>query len=215
MAGQDLRGLGWDIDTAHSRPRGTLFPVGSFGHAGFTGVTLWMDPRSDTYVAVLANVIHQRGRPPIVNLSGDVATATARLGSVPQVVGVARCGQAQQNPDMNDFAPNSAVSGAAVPLEMNPVLDTPSAGGEPRTGATALGMFAGLEVGVWEMTEGIMQDTEVDELFVVISGSARIDFVDGGSPLELTAGDVVRLRAGTRTVWTVRTPLRKVYLAAP
>ncbi|MDT5108419.1 MAG: hypothetical protein QOE20_309, partial [Mycobacterium sp.] len=77
-AGQDLRGFGWDIDTVQSRPRGMIFPIGSFGHTGFTGVTLWMDPGSDTYVVVLANVIHQRGGPPIASLSGDVATVTAR-----------------------------------------------------------------------------------------------------------------------------------------
>lgn len=76
--GPDLRGLGWDIDTPHSGPRGTIFPVGSFGHTGFTGTTLWIDPGSDTYVIVLANVIHQRGGPPIVGLSGEVATAAAR-----------------------------------------------------------------------------------------------------------------------------------------
>lgn len=79
IPGQDLRGLGWDIDTAHSRPRGMTFPIGSFGHTGFTGVTLWMDPGSDTYVVILANVIHQRGGPPIAGLSGDVATETARM----------------------------------------------------------------------------------------------------------------------------------------
>ncbi len=78
IAGQDLRGFGWDIDTVQSRPRGIIFPIGSFGHTGFTGVTLWMDPGSDTYVVVLANVIHQRGGPPIAKLSGDVATVTAR-----------------------------------------------------------------------------------------------------------------------------------------
>lgn len=78
ISGQDLRGFGWDIDTAHSRPRGLVFPIGSFGHTGFTGTTLWMDPRSNTYVVVLANVIHQRGGPPIAKLSGDVATETAR-----------------------------------------------------------------------------------------------------------------------------------------
>lgn len=77
-AGSELRGFGWDIDTSHSKPRGALFPVGSFGHVGFTGVSLWMDPGSDTYVIVFANVIHQRGGPPIVTLSGDVATATAQ-----------------------------------------------------------------------------------------------------------------------------------------
>ena len=78
ITGQDLRGFGWDIDTVQSRPRGMMFPIGSFGHTGFTGVTLWMDPGSDTYVVVLANVIHQRGGPPIASLSGDVATVTAR-----------------------------------------------------------------------------------------------------------------------------------------
>jgi CubicO group peptidase (beta-lactamase class C family) len=78
IPGQDLRGFGWDIDTALSRPRGVIFPVGSFGQGGFTGVTLWIDPASNTYVIILANVIHQRGGPPIVTLSGDVATETAR-----------------------------------------------------------------------------------------------------------------------------------------
>ncbi|OBJ38669.1 serine hydrolase [Mycolicibacterium mucogenicum] len=78
IAGQELRSFGWDIDTEHSRPRGMVFPVGSFGHTGFTGVTLWLDPGSDTYVAVLANVIHQRGGPPIARLSGEIATEAAR-----------------------------------------------------------------------------------------------------------------------------------------
>jgi CubicO group peptidase (beta-lactamase class C family) len=73
-----VRGFGWDIDTYQSKPRGAVFPVGSFGHTGFTGVSVWMDPGSDSYVVVLANVIHQRGGPPIVTLSGDVATASAR-----------------------------------------------------------------------------------------------------------------------------------------
>ena len=78
IAGQNLRGLGWDIDTALSRPRGMIFPIGSFGQGGFTGTTLWIDPGSDTYVIVLANVIHQRGGPPVVTLSGEIATETAR-----------------------------------------------------------------------------------------------------------------------------------------
>ena len=78
IPGQDLRGLGWDIDTYQSSPRGMIFPIGSVGHTGFTGVTIWVDPGSDSYVIVLANVIHQRGGPPIAPLSGDVATMTAR-----------------------------------------------------------------------------------------------------------------------------------------
>ncbi len=78
VKGQDLRGFGWDIDTAFSKPRGAIFPIGSFGHTGFTGTSLWMDPGSDTYVILLANAIHPRGNPPISNLRGEVATAAAK-----------------------------------------------------------------------------------------------------------------------------------------
>ena len=39
-----VRGLGWDIDTSFSGNRGELFPIGSFGHTGFTGTTCWIDP---------------------------------------------------------------------------------------------------------------------------------------------------------------------------
>nr|WP_231990153.1 serine hydrolase domain-containing protein [Mycobacterium sp. 852002-51971_SCH5477799-a] len=78
IEGQSLFGFGWDIDTAYSRPRGKVFPVGSFGNTGFTGTTLWMDPGSNTYVILLSNSIHLRGSPPISNLRGAVATAAAQ-----------------------------------------------------------------------------------------------------------------------------------------
>jgi CubicO group peptidase (beta-lactamase class C family) len=78
IRGQSLRGFGWDIDTHLSQPRGMVFPIGSFGHTGFTGTTLWIDPGSDTYVILLSNSIHVRGSPPISNLRGEVATATAQ-----------------------------------------------------------------------------------------------------------------------------------------
>ena len=77
--GQDVRGFGWDIDTAYSRPRGVVFPIGSFGHTGYTGTTLWMDPGTDTYIVLLANAVHPRDRRgPISGLRGEVATAAAR-----------------------------------------------------------------------------------------------------------------------------------------
>ena len=78
IAGQNLRGFGWDIDTGQSTARGMVFPVGSFGHTGFTGTSLWLDPTSDTYLVLLSNSIHTRGSPPMTNLRGDVATATAQ-----------------------------------------------------------------------------------------------------------------------------------------
>jgi CubicO group peptidase (beta-lactamase class C family) len=77
IRGQNLFGFGWDIDTVYS-VRGMIFPIGSFGATGFTGTSLWIDPGSDTYVILLANSIHLRGSPPITDLRGEVATATAR-----------------------------------------------------------------------------------------------------------------------------------------
>jgi CubicO group peptidase (beta-lactamase class C family) len=89
IKGQNLFGFGWDIDTAYSKPRGTIFPIGSFGNTGFTGTTLWMDPGSDTYVILLSNSIHLRGSPPISNLRGAVATAAGQAlhlyGAAPSV----------------------------------------------------------------------------------------------------------------------------------
>jgi SSS family transporter len=76
--GVATRGFGWDINSAFSRPRGEVFPIGSFGHTGFTGTSLWMDPGSDTLVILLANAVHPRGRPPISPLRGEVATAVAK-----------------------------------------------------------------------------------------------------------------------------------------
>jgi CubicO group peptidase (beta-lactamase class C family) len=77
IRGQNLRGLGWDIDTALSEPRGMIFPIGSFGHTGFTGCSMWLDPGSDTYLVLLANSIHVRGSPPLTRLRGEVATTAA------------------------------------------------------------------------------------------------------------------------------------------
>ncbi|WP_158941643.1 sodium/solute symporter [Granulicella sp. S190] len=73
------RGFGWDVNSAFSRPRGEVFPIGSFGHTGFTGTSLWMDPGSDSFVVILSNAIHPRGAPPISVLRGQVATAAARV----------------------------------------------------------------------------------------------------------------------------------------
>jgi len=59
-AGQSaVRGLGWDIDSPYSSPRGG-FPIGSYGHTGFTGTSLWIDPQSKTYVILLANAVHPK-----------------------------------------------------------------------------------------------------------------------------------------------------------
>jgi uncharacterized protein YbbC (DUF1343 family)/CubicO group peptidase (beta-lactamase class C family) len=72
-----LRGLGWDIDSPLSGNRGELFPIGSFGHTGFTGTSLWIDPASRTYVILLANSVHPTVRPALTPLRAKVATIAA------------------------------------------------------------------------------------------------------------------------------------------
>src|SRR5579864_6436792 len=74
---QVLRGFGWDIDTPYSTNRGDLLPVGSFGHTGFTGTSLWIDPTTQTYVILLTNSVHPRGKGSAIALRSKVATAVA------------------------------------------------------------------------------------------------------------------------------------------
>jgi len=73
-----LRGLGWDIDSPYSSARGEIFPVGSFGHTGFTGTSIWIDPVTQSYVILLTNAVHPHGHnSAIVTLRARVATAAA------------------------------------------------------------------------------------------------------------------------------------------
>ncbi|HEX4278333.1 MAG TPA: exo-beta-N-acetylmuramidase NamZ domain-containing protein [Bryobacteraceae bacterium] len=72
-----VRGLGWDIDSPYSGPRGDLFPVGSFGHTGFTGTSMWLDPASRTYVILMTNSVHPTQRKAITPLRRSVATIVA------------------------------------------------------------------------------------------------------------------------------------------
>jgi uncharacterized protein YbbC (DUF1343 family)/CubicO group peptidase (beta-lactamase class C family) len=69
------RGLGWDINTSFSSNRGDLFPVGSFGHTGFTGTSIWIDPASQTFVVFLSNRVHPNGK-------GDVGPLRARVANI-------------------------------------------------------------------------------------------------------------------------------------
>ncbi len=72
-----VRGLGWDIDSPFSSSRGELFPVGSFGHTGFTGTSIWIDPFSDTYVIILTNAVHPAGKGNVIALRSKIATVVA------------------------------------------------------------------------------------------------------------------------------------------
>jgi uncharacterized protein YbbC (DUF1343 family) len=70
-----LRGLGWDIDSPFASNRGELLPVGSFGHTGFTGTSLWIDPVTDTYIILLTNAVHPIGKGSVISLRTRLASA--------------------------------------------------------------------------------------------------------------------------------------------
>ena len=71
----DTRGLGWDMNTSFSGNRGDLFPLGSFGHTGFTGTSVWIDRVSQTFVIFLSNRVHPDGK-------GDVGDVRAKVSTV-------------------------------------------------------------------------------------------------------------------------------------
>jgi len=73
----DWRGLGFDIRTPFSGPRGDLFPVGSVGHTGFTGTSLWIDPLSEVFVVLFTNRVHPDGEGSVISLRKRVASVVA------------------------------------------------------------------------------------------------------------------------------------------
>jgi len=74
---EERRGLGWDIDSGYSRPRGKHFPIGSYGHTGFTGTSLWIDPFSQTFWIFLSNRLHPDGRGNVLPLQAELADLAA------------------------------------------------------------------------------------------------------------------------------------------
>ena len=86
--GGATRGLGWDMNTTYSTNRGDLFPLGSFGHTGFTGTSIWIDPASEMFVVFLSNRVHPDGKGDVGPLRGRVASIVA--GAVTDTVVVER-----------------------------------------------------------------------------------------------------------------------------
>jgi uncharacterized protein YbbC (DUF1343 family)/CubicO group peptidase (beta-lactamase class C family) len=69
------RGLGWDIASSYSGPRGKIFPVGSYGHTGWTGTSIWIDPFSQTFLIFLSNRNHP-------DESGNVGLVRSKLATL-------------------------------------------------------------------------------------------------------------------------------------
>lgn len=115
---------------------------------------------------------------------------------------------------MTGIDPGQLVEAATVAVPLEPLPGSQVRAGAPSAGMLVLDESDGREIGVWEMTPGTATDTEIDEVFVVLTGSATVSFESPALPsVELASGSVMRLTAGMRTTWVVRETLRKVYLA--
>ncbi len=102
------------------------------------------------------------------------------------------------------------VAASTVAIDLGPADGVVA--GEVSVGVRDLGDFKGVEIGVWEITPGVVRDTEVDEVFVVLAGAGSVRFADG-HVVDLGPGSLVRLHEGEQTEWTITETLRKVYLA--
>jgi CubicO group peptidase (beta-lactamase class C family) len=78
-----LRGLGMDINSPYAvRPRGTVFPVGSYGHTGFTGCVLWIDPHSQAFYVLLSNRVYPDDKSNVLELYTRLGTLAAEAAGV-------------------------------------------------------------------------------------------------------------------------------------
>ena len=73
----EWRGIGFDLGTHVSNTRGDLFPIGSFGHTGFTGTSLWIDAATRTSLVILTSRLHPDGGGNVVDLRRRIATIVA------------------------------------------------------------------------------------------------------------------------------------------
>lgn len=75
--GRVVRGLGWDIHSPFSAPRGNFFSAASFGHTGYSGSSLWIDPHHDLFVILLTIRLDYQDRRMFNRLRSDISTLAA------------------------------------------------------------------------------------------------------------------------------------------
>ena len=144
--GTAVRGFGWDIDSPFSTNRGELLPVGGYGHTGFTGTSLWIDPATKTYIVLLTNSVHMNVSLPAkekgsaVSLRTKVATAVAAaLALDPAEAEKMRVATITGYNEMQSAARKLAVRNGTVKTGIDVLEETkfaalhPARGGAPRS----------------------------------------------------------------------------------
>lgn len=135
QSGSSLRGLGWDKQSTFSTNRGELFTEQAFGHSGFTGTSLWIDPGLDLFVIVLSNRVHPDGKGLINPVSGRIGTIAAAailedIPSSPQPRGP----MAIPAEEPANSATDTSRDPTSKPATTAPVSSTPTEFGSPAVG---------------------------------------------------------------------------------
>ena len=205
--GTAVRGFGWDIDSPFSTNRGELLPVGSFGHTGFTGVSLWIDPTTKTYIVLMTNAVHMGEKGTAVSLRTKVATAVAaELALKPPESEVLRLAKTTGYNEMQSGARKLAVRNGAVKTGIDVLEETafaalkPAKEGSPRrigllTNQTGLDSEGRRTIDVLAHAPGISLDT----IFSPEHGvTGELDTTDVGNTKDAVTGIAVRSVYGTK-----------------
>lgn len=83
--GRIIRGLGWDIKSPFSSPRGNYFSDMSFGHTGYSGSSIWIDPDQDLYVILLTVRLDYANLRQFNQLRSDISTLAVSIFSTPRM----------------------------------------------------------------------------------------------------------------------------------
>lgn len=164
LAGGQARGLGWDVDSSYSSNRGELLPAGSFGHTGFTGTSIWIDPLTKTWVVFLSNRVHPDGK-------GDVTPLRAKIATV--------VGSAVTDP------PADALRGARFTGG-----DFGASGAAPRAGVAAGPVMNGIDVlraENFKPLQGRKVGLVTNHTGVALDGAATIDLLARAPGVTLVA----------------------------
>ncbi len=164
---RNVRGLGWDLDSTFSSNRGDLLPPGSFGHTGFTGTSLWIDPATGVFVVFLSNRVHPDGK-------GDVTPLRAKVATI----------VAASLVDPGPLPPRTTTYWTVNPNATASASATPRAGTQPASVLTGLdvarangfAVLKGKRVGLITNHTGIARDRQ-----------AEIDLVNGAPGVKLVA----------------------------
>jgi len=169
-ANAGTRGLGWDIDTAFSSNRGDLFPIGSYGHTGFTGTSIWIDQASKSYVIFLSSRLHPDG-------VGDVGVLRSRIATV-AAAALSGGSTVRLKPDATSMSDTNVVSGFSrtVPGEVGFSRTMPVLAGIDVLARDGFAPLKGKKVGLVTNHTGR-----------AMNGATTIDLIHGAAGVQLLA----------------------------